>query len=318
MLYFPANSVRMIVKAVTLPADAVIFDLEDAVSLADKETGRIFARDYINLIKLRGISTFERVNSLTTGLTTEDLESTVVKGLDGIIFPKTETGSDVTELSRILDRVEKRRGLAPKSIRLIPLIESAKGVVNSLQIASSSRRIIAVAFGSGDYYRDLGRDVSTASENAIELLYARSTIVNTSRAAGVQAIDTPYLGSLTDKEAFTREVKLAVQLGFKGKQCIHPSQIETVNSLFSPTQEEIARAGRIVEAFKQSKGVGVISFEGRMADIMTYHQATETLAAAQSIEDKTKNTNKVSYAGLPEIFSQQTHPPTRRQQRRLR
>jgi citrate lyase subunit beta/citryl-CoA lyase len=308
----------MIVKAATLPADAVIFDLEDAVSLADKETGRIFARDYINLIKLRGISAFERVNSLTTGLTAKDLDSTVVKGLDGIVLPKTETGSDVTELSRMLDRVEKRRGLAPKSIRVIPLIESAKGVVNSLQIASSSRRITAVAFGSGDYYRDLGRDVSAVSENAIELLYARSTIVNTSRAAGVQAIDTPYLGSLTDKEAFTREVKLAAQLGFKGKQCIHPSQIETVNSLFSPTQEEVARAGRIVQAFEQSKGVGVMSFEGKMADIMTYHQATETLATAQSIEDKTKSMKKVSYVGLHEIFSQQTHPTTRRQQKRLR
>jgi citrate lyase subunit beta/citryl-CoA lyase len=218
----------------------------------------------------------------------------------------------------MLNRIEKRKRLAHGNINLIPLIETAKGVVNSLQIVSSSPRVMAVAFGAGDYYRDLGRDVSTVSENAIELLYARSTIVNMSRAAGVQAIDTPYLGSLTDKEAFAREVKLAVQLGFKGKQCIHPSQIEAVNSLFSPTQEDVARAGRIVEAFKKSKGVGVISFEGKMADIMTYHQATETLAAAQSIEDKSRSMNKVSYVGLPEIFSQQTHPTRRRQQKRFR
>src|SRR5208337_2529260 len=100
MLYFPANSVRMVVKAATLPTDAVIFDLEDAVSLDDKETGRIIARDCINLIRQRGIHTFVRVNSLTTGLTAKDLEFTVVQGLDGIMLAKTETGSDVTQFSR--------------------------------------------------------------------------------------------------------------------------------------------------------------------------------------------------------------------------
>lgn len=306
MLYFPANSVRMIVKAATLPTDAAIFDLEDAVSLEDKETGRIIARDYVKLIKQRGIHTFVRVNSLTTDLTTEDLESIVVQGLDGVILAKTETGSDAAKVSRILEKIEKRSRVTRKSIKLIPLIESAKGVVNAFQIASSSGRVIAVAFGAGDYCRDLGRDVSTISKDEIELLYARSNIVNTSRAAGVQAIDTPFLGSLTDKEAFLREVKLGVQLGFKGKQCIHPSQIETVNDMFSPTQEEVARAKRIVQAFEsaQAKGLGVISYEGKMVDNMTYRQAKDTIAIAQSIEDKMKTTRKASYVSIAEIFSQ--------------
>ena len=309
MLYFPANSVRMIVKAATLPTDAAIFDLEDAVSLEDKETGRIIARDYVKLIKQRGIQTFVRVNSLTTGLTTEDLELIIVQGLDGVMLAKTETGSDVAELSRMLDKVEKQAGVTRKITKLIPLIESAKGVINTFQIASSSSgRVIAVAFGAGDYCRDLGRDISTVSKDEIELLYARSNIVNMGRAAGVQAIDTPFLGSLTDQEAFHREVKLGVQLGFKGKQCIHPSQIETVNDMFSQSQEEVARAKRIVQAFEiaRAKGPGVISFEGKMVDNMTYRQAKETIA--QSIEDKMKSTRKAPYVTVSEIFS---HTPSR-------
>lgn len=306
MLYFPANSVRMVVKAATLPTDAAIFDLEDAVSLEDKETGRIIARDYVKLVKKHGIQTFVRVNSLTTGLTVEDLKSVIVRGLDGVILAKTETGADVNQLSKMLDKAEEHSGLSRRSIKLIPLIESATGVMNSYRIASSSGRVVAVAFGAGDYCRDLGRDISTISTDEIELLYARSNIVNNSRAAGVQAIDTPFLGSLTDKEAFLREVKLGVQLGFKGKQCIHPSQIETVNDNFSPTQEEVARAKRIVQAFEttKTKGLGVISFEGKMVDNMTYRQAKNTLAIAQSINDKTKSARRAPHVSLLEIFSQ--------------
>ncbi len=303
MLYFPANSVRMIVKAVTLPVDAVIFDLEDALTLDDKEAGRIIARDYVKLVKQRGIYTFVRVNSLATGLTAEDLKSVVVQHLDGIMLAKTETGSDVAHISGMLDRVEKIAGIKRKSIRVVPLIESAKGVVNSFQIASNGR-VVAVAFGAGDYSRDLGRDITQVSDDEIELLYARSNIVNSSRAAGVQAIDTPFFGPLTDREAFLREVKLAVRLGFKGKQCIHPSQVEPINNMFSPTQGEVDRATRIVQAFEkaQAKALGVISFEGKMVDNMTYRQAKDTIAVAQSIENKPTITSQPQVA-LSEIFS---------------
>lgn len=304
MLYLPGNSIRMAVKATTLPADAVIFDLEDAVPLTEKETARILTRDFIRLIKRSGISVFVRVNSLTTGLTAEDLKFTVVKGLDGVMLPKTEMGSDVAELDKILAEVEEASGLTPKSVKLIPLIETAKGVMNSLQIASASDRVVAIAFGAGDYYRDLGRDVAQLSKDEIELLYARSHIVNASRTAGIQAIDTPFLGLLTDREGFLREVKLAVQLGFKGKQCIHPSQIEPINSMFSPSQEEVDRAKRIVEAFEeaQARGLGAISFEGRMIDYMTYRQAKDMLTTAQVIEDKKKIEAGRAYLSLSEIF----------------
>jgi citrate lyase subunit beta/citryl-CoA lyase len=236
-------------------------------------------------------------------LTAKDLEYAVVPGLDGIVLPKAESESQVTQISRMLEKNEKRKGIAPKSIKIIALIETAKGVVNSFQIASSNPRVIALAWGAGDYYRDLGRDITTVSENKIELLYAQSRVVNTSRAAGIQAIDSPFFGSLTDKEAFTKEVKFAVQLGFKGKQCIHPSQIETVNTFFSPTEEEITHARKIVKAFQHSRGAGVISFEGKMADIMTYRQAEAVLETARSM-DETGSARKASFISIAEIFSQ--------------
>ncbi len=306
MLYFPANNVRLVVKAATLPLDAVIFDLEDAVSLDDKETARTLAGDYVSLIKKRGKQTFVRLNSIGTGLTKEDLKSVVVKGLDGVILAKTESKSNVIRLAKMLDVAEKRSGLKPKSIKIMPLIENAKGVENSSAIATATDRILALAFGAGDYYRDLGRDVTTISEEENELLYARSRIVNTATAAGIKAIDTPFLGSIVDKAAFLREVKLAVRLGFKGKQCVHPSQIEPINELFSPRPEDVNRAIRLVEAFDkaQQRGVAAISFEGKMVDIMTYRQAKDLIATNQVIERKGETATQLEeHVPISEIFA---------------
>lgn len=307
VLYFPANNVRAAVKAATLLTDAVIFDLEDAVAIDDKESGRIVARALVKLVKRRGIHAFVRVNALGTGLTADDIKFAVTEGLDAVVLPKTESESDVAELIRMLDEAEKKAGLASGSVKLVPLIETAKGVVNTYQIVSSGDRIVAVAFGAGDYCRDLGRDVNSVSPEEIELLYARSHIVNASRAAGVIAIDTPFLGSLTDREAFLREIDLAVRLGFKGKQCIHPSQTEPVNRMFSPTQEEVSRARRIVDAFDKAEGkkVGVVAFEGKMVDRMTYLQAKYVLEMCERIALRA-TPHKESYVSLSEVFSAST------------
>jgi len=296
----------MVVKAATLPADAVIFDLEDAVSLDDKETARILAKDYVSLIKNRGKQTFVRLNSIGTGLTTEDLKSVVVKGLDGVILAKTESKSDVVRLTKVLNLVEKRSSLKAKSVKIIPLIESARGVENSPAIAAASDRTIALAFGAGDYYRDLGRDVTTISEEENELLYARSRIVNAATAVGIEAIDTPFLGSIVDKTAFLREVQLAVRLGFKGKQCVHPSQIEPINESFSPRREDVNRAMRIVDAFSkaQERGLAAISFEGKMVDIMTYRQAKGLISTNEIIEKRRETAPQLEeHVPISEIFA---------------
>jgi len=288
MLFVPGNSMRMIAKAATLASDAIILDLEDAVPLPDKETARIMVRDSVKVIKSGGCYVLVRVNALTTNLTAEDLKFVVIEGLDGIMLAKTETKSDVMGLDGMLEEAEKRSGLEPGSLTIIPLVESAKGIVNTYEIASAGKRVVAVAFGAGDYYRDLGRSISFLSPEETELLYARSQLVNTARAAGIQAIDTPFLGLLTDRERFMKETILALQLGFKGKLLIHPAQIDFVNKTFSPSQDEAEYSQRLVEAFEeaQARGLGAISFEGRMIDIMSYKQAKDLVNFVELVAEK--------------------------------
>lgn len=305
MLFVPGNSLRMMTKAATLPADAIILDLEDAVPLPDKETARIIARDALKGIKAGGAYVFVRVNALTTELTAEDIKLVVVQGLDGIMLAKTEGKSDVLALAGLLEKAEKDRGLETGSLKIIPLVETAKGVVNVYEIASASERVVAVGFGAGDYYRDLGRSVASLSPEQTELLYARSQTVVASRAAGVQAIDTVFFGLLTDKEGLAKEARLALQLGFKGKALIHPAQIEVVNRTFTPSPEEAEEAKKIVVAFEaaQARGLGAISFEGKMVDYMNYHQAKELVSFVSLIAQREEKRQRASYISLAQFFA---------------
>ncbi len=305
MLFVPGNSMRLITKAATLASDAIILDLEDAVPLPDKGTARIMVRDSIKAIKSRVSALFVRVNALITNLTSEDLRFVCVEGLDGIMLAKAETKTDVVKLAGMLEEAERSSGLKLGSLTIVPLIESAKGVINTYEIASASKRVVAVAFGAGDYYRDLGRSVSFLSPEQIELLYARSQIVNGSRAAGVQAIDTPFFGLLTDREGFMRETILALQLGFKGKLLIHPAQIDFVNKTFSPSPDEAGYSRRVVEAFEeaQAKGLGAISFEGKMIDIMSYRQAKDLVNFVEVIAEKEKKRQLAPAISLSQFFA---------------
>lgn len=303
MLFVPGNSMRMITKAATLAADAIILDLEDAVPLPDKVTARIMIRDSLKAIKSGGSYILVRVNALTTKLTAEDLRC-VVEGLDGIMLAKTEAKSDVVELDSMLEEIEKGRRLELGSLKIIPLIETAKGIINAYEISSASKRIIAVSFGAGDYYRDLGRSVSFLSPEETELLYARSQLVNASRAVGIQAIDTPFFGLLTDMKGFMKETILALQLGFKGKLLIHPAQIEVANKMFSPSPDEAEYARRVVEAFEaaQARGLGAISLEGKMIDYMNYKQAKDLASFVEVIAEKGKRRQAPSIS-LSQFFA---------------
>lgn len=304
MLFVPGNSMRMITKAVTLPADAIILDLEDAVPLPDKETARIMVRDSIKGVKSGGAYVFVRVNALTTNLTAEDLQSIVVESLDGIMLAKAETKSDIEELDKMIGEAEEASGLESGAIKIIPLIESTRGVVNAYEIASASKRVVAVAFGAGDYYRDLGRSVASLSQEQTELLYARSQIANSSVAAGVPAIDTVFFGLLTDREGFVKETTLAFQLGFKGKLLVHPTQIEPVNKVFSPSSDEVKYANRVVKAFEaaQAKGLGAVSFEGKMIDEMNYKQAKDVVNFAELVSKKEEMRREAGSVSFSHFF----------------
>jgi citrate lyase subunit beta/citryl-CoA lyase len=290
MLFVPGNNLRMIVKIPKLTTDAVILDLEDAVSLDSKETARIFVRDSVKAIKISNTYVFVRVNAFNTGLLEKDLNSVVVKGLDGIMLPKTEEKSDVMKLASSLRQFEKKLKLKRQSFKIIPLVETAKGVKNVYEIASASKRIIAVAFGAGDYCSDLGRNVTSLSNEQTELLYARSRIVNDSRANHIPAIDAPFFGLLTDKNAFEKETKQGYKIGFAGKLLIHPNQIESANKIFSPAKDEIEYAEKVITVFNKAKakGLGAASLEGKMIDEMSYKQAKALLNFANTIADKEK------------------------------
>ncbi len=292
ILFVPGNQMRMIRKAGTLGADAIILDLEDAVPMAEKETARMFVRDAIGDLSMSSADVFVRVNALTTGLTRQDIETVIQKGLVGIVLPKVESKDDVFEISRFMRREEKIKGIEPGSLALIPILETAKGVLNAQGIATANGRVVAIAFGAIDFARDMG---IVLSREGRELLYARSLVATSARAAGVQAVDTPWI-DIADKDGLAREASAGRQLGFRGKLLIHPSQIEPVKLVFSPSKSEVEYAEKVTKAFQgaQAQGLGAISIEGRMIDIASFRQAEELLSLVEAIAEREERKNQSS------------------------
>jgi len=284
VLFTPGNNMRMIQKIPNLASDAVVLDLEDSVPITEKDTARIFVKDSLELARSGGTEVYVRVNGLTTGLTAQDCESVIQKGLDGIMLPKVESKEDILESEKIIERLERERGLEPGAMVLIATLETAKGVINAYEIATASKRVIAIGFGAVDFTRDMG---TSLSKEGTELFFARSLCAIAAKAAGVQALDTVFI-DLADKDGLVKDSQLAKQLGFKGKFLIHPSQIDPVDHIFSPSVKEIEYAKKVVNAFKEaeSRGLGAASLDGRMIDIAVFRQANDLLALAEAIAEK--------------------------------
>jgi citrate lyase subunit beta/citryl-CoA lyase len=186
---------------------------------------------------------------------------------------------------------ERAKRIKPGSVAILPIIETAKGVLNAQNIARASKRVVALAFGAADYMRDLGRSYIIMSETETEILYARSRLALASRVAGVPAIDTPFFGLTIDEKGLVRQATLAAQLGFKGKLVIHPGHVDPVNQVFTPSKEDIEQSKKIMKAYEDATkiGLGAASFEGRMIDYATYEMAKEQLSFVEVIERKRKN-----------------------------
>jgi len=281
MLFTPGNNMRMIAKSGDRGADAVILDLEDSVPIPDKETGRLFVRDALADVAAGGSQVYVRINALSTGLADDDLAWIVRPGLSGIVQPKAERASDVTDLCARLDALESEHGVNAGTVRVVPLIETALGVENAGDIAGASERVVAVAFGGVDFSRDMGVELTP---QGAELAYPRARIAVAARASGVLAIDTPCL-QVRDDDRLTADTRAARQLGFRGKLLIHPSQVDTVNELLSPSDNDVAYARKVVDAFEaaRAKGLGAISLDGKMIDVANFQQAKDVLAAADAI-----------------------------------
>jgi citrate lyase subunit beta / citryl-CoA lyase len=299
MLYVPANSWRMITNATTEGADAVILDLEDGCLMAEKETGRVFARDAIDLFKELPVEVVVRVNALETGLTETDLSYVVCQGLNAVMLAKTESKEDVFAVDRLMEKEEQKKGIDEASTALIALIETPKGIMNLAEIVGANERVIAVGFGAGDYSREMGAGMGVTKISPEEyfsmILYARSSIATAARAVGIQAIDTPFFGLVIDLEGLKREAEKVKLLGFSGKQVTHPRHVGLVNEMFSPAREDVDFANTVVKAYEEAraKGLGATTIGGKMIDYGSFKRAEALLSFANDIEQNRKKRGKV-------------------------
>lgn len=283
-LFVPGNRPDRVDKAVNTAADVVIIDLEDAVPYSQKEETRPVVCKKVIAYQKRPV--LVRINALDTEFFKDDLNSVVVEGLSCIMVPKVETAAQILEIHRELQKVEENIGLQPGSVSIIPLIESALGVENIFQIMSQRiepRRLFTAAFGAADFALDMGFEITRSGE---ELHYPRARIAVACRAAGVEPpLDTPFMIDLKDREALKADIKRACQLGFQGKLCIHPNQVDICNQLFSPSKEEIQYARKVIKAFDEAEagGSGAIQMEGKFVDRPVVERAKRILKIATRI-----------------------------------
>ena len=279
-LFVPGNRIDRIEKAIASSADAVIIDLEDAVTPSQKETVRDQVGTFLKTASRKNL--FVRVNGADTPFFDEDIEKVTETSVYGVVVPKAEKPEAFQKVDRKLADLERKKSIPEGQIRLVLMIETALGLSRVREIGASTPRILGIAFGAGDLTLDLGAKLSKTGE---ELLFARSSLVLSCRLAGVTPIDAPYIIDVKDAEGLKAEALRSRQLGFRGKFCIHPSQVESVNEIFSPTQEEIDRAKKIVDAFEQAKekGIGAIALEGEFVDPPIYNKAKQLLDDAKKV-----------------------------------
>jgi citrate lyase subunit beta/citryl-CoA lyase len=281
MLYVPGNNPGMIRDAHIYGADAIMFDMEDSVSLNEKDAARLLVYEALKTCDFGQTEVLVRVNGLNTPYGRDDFETIVRAKPDAIRLPKTETPEDVQEADALITQIEKQIGLKQGTIKLMAAIESALGVINAYKIATASSRLIGIAIGAEDFVTDLK---TTRSPDGIELLAARSQILFAARAAGIDALDTVF-SDVDDEEGFIREVKLIKQLGFDGKSLINPRQITIVHDLYTPTEDEMMKSIQVIEAAKEAeeKGSGVISLNGKMIDKPIVERARRVLELAEAV-----------------------------------
>lgn len=280
LLFSPGNHARRVERALSLDADAVILDLEDAVAISEKVSTRSIVVEALQ--RPRRCRGYVRVNAMATEFCYGDLVAVVQPGVDGIVLPKVEPATDLRAVDWVVSQLERERGLMPGSIDIIPIIETGKGIVEVFAIAASGTRVRRLAFGAGDFTLDMS---ITWSRDESELLPYRAAIVAASRSAGLEPpIDTVWV-DLKDSNGCRLSAIRARGSGFQGKLCIHPDQVPIVNAVFSPSQAEIAEARRIIEAFRdaEAQGIASIQLDGQFIDYPIVYRAQRVLEAAGRI-----------------------------------
>lgn len=281
MLFVPGNSPGMLADAHIYGSDSLMFDLEDAVPLSEKDAARMLVYNALRTIDYGNAEVIVRVNPLSTPYGREDIRAMVFGGAQVIRMPKTETAQDVIDTEKCIEETEKEAGKEIGSTKILVALESALGIVNAYSIAISSKRIIGIALGAEDYCANLK---TTRSREETELFYARSAIVVAARAAGIDAVDTVY-SNVNDMDGLIEQTKLIKQMGFDGKSVINPRQIDPIQQVYTPSFSEIEKALRIINASEEAekRGLGVISLDGKMVDKPVYLRALRVINLARAM-----------------------------------
>ena len=285
LVFVPGNRANMLERAMGFGADVVMVDLEDSVPLREKVSARELAVEWVPRLRAAGRRVMVRVNSLDTGLTAEELATIVSPDLAGISIGKGNTQWDLQQVDRLLGPLESGAGMEAGSLRVVPWIETAMAIVHVYEMARASQRIAGIAFGGEDYTNDMGVIRSDFGE---ECYYARSAVAVAAKAAGVAALDGPFVG-FRDPEGLRTDAGNARQMGYTGKFAIHPAQIDIINETFSPHPEDIAYARQVVAAWNEAEaaGRGSLSIDGRMVDVPVVKRAQNLLTLVTEIERQT-------------------------------
>ncbi len=291
-MFVPGDRQKMIDKAVALPVDAILLDIEDGVAPAAKETARKQIAESLDRIAVekkenpsyRTPARYVRINAVGHERMNADVEYVIRPALEGLAVPKVETPDQVNVVEKILDEREPKMGMVRGSVRLLLALESPRGLFNAYAIATSSPRVIGLMFGAEDFSRELSLPLRREGE-AVDLIYARSAMVTAAAAAHVQAVDGVW-PNFQDMEGLKKFALQSRRLGFSGMSLIHPAQIDEVNAAFTPTSEEVDYCRRVVQAFDdaRARGEGAIAFGGQLLDMPIVDRARQTIALAESLK----------------------------------
>ncbi len=281
MLFLPGNNPNMLINGSCLGADAVIFDLEDAVAPDQKDAARILVRNTMRYMDFRGCETIVRINSADTTFWQADLDAVLPQKPTLILLPKAGTPREVLAVDAYMTALEEKLGLPALTVGLMPLIETALGVENAFAIASCCKRVQALFLGAEDFTADLQCSRTKAGR---EIEYARTRLIVAARAAGIEVYDTPFT-DVNDDQGIAEDAALAKALGFTGKAAISPRHVEVINQVFTPTEKEIDYAYEVMDAIARAKeqGKGAVALRGKMIDAPIVTRAQRTVAMAKAL-----------------------------------
>ena len=287
LLFIPGNRPNMIQNGEVLPADALIFDLEDSVPAGDKDAARDLVAGALRALDFGSRECVVRINDLDTKEAKTDLDAMVRAGIHTIMVPKVRGAETIRSIASLLSEAEGAHGRQEGSTALIALLETAWGIENAMEVALASARVTGLALGGEDLSADLG---CPRTKEGWEIFYSRARLVMAAKAAGIDALDTPFT-DVHDFEGCERDALFARGLGFTGKLCISPFHLKAIHQAFAPSQEEIDRAAEVVRAMREGEkaGKGAVSLRGKMIDLPVVRQAERVLALAKAaglLDDK--------------------------------